>query len=113
MRFWQRRILPEPHWRILMSNRLANKVAFITGGNSGIGLATAKAFAAEGANVVILARTQAKVDQAVAQIGKNAMGVVGDVAICLLCAKPLSRSKTSMAGLILSSPMLVLPRLRH
>lgn len=62
-----------------MSNRLKDKVAFITGGNSGIGLASAKAFAAEGAQVVILARDQVKADAAIAEIGKNAAAFIGDV----------------------------------
>ena len=63
-----------------MNNRLDNKVAVITGGNSGIGLATAKEFANQGAQVVLLARSQEKLDRAIAEIGNSAMGFIGDVA---------------------------------
>lgn len=59
---------------------LANKVALVTGGNSGIGLASAKLFAAEGAQVVITARRQNALDAAVTQIGHGAVGLQGDVA---------------------------------
>src|ERR1700733_1602636 len=60
--------------------KLEGKVAVITGGNSGIGLATAKRFVQEGAYVFITGRTQAKLDQAVKQVGSNVTGVQGDVA---------------------------------
>jgi NAD(P)-dependent dehydrogenase (short-subunit alcohol dehydrogenase family) len=59
--------------------KLKNKVAVITGGNSGIGLATAKAFVAEGAQVFITGRRQNELDAAVKQIGGNVIGVQGDV----------------------------------
>lgn len=59
--------------------KLDGKVAVVTGGNSGIGLATAKRFAAEGAKVVITGRRQAELDKAVAEIGHDAIGVQGDV----------------------------------
>jgi NAD(P)-dependent dehydrogenase (short-subunit alcohol dehydrogenase family) len=62
-----------------MSHKLAGKVAVVTGGNSGIGLATAKRFAAEGASVVITGRRQAELDAAVKEIGGNTVGVRGDV----------------------------------
>lgn len=61
-------------------NSLQGKIALVTGGNSGIGLASAQAFAAEGAQVVITGRRQAVVDEAVASIGRGAIGIVGDVA---------------------------------
>jgi NAD(P)-dependent dehydrogenase (short-subunit alcohol dehydrogenase family) len=62
-----------------MSKKLQGKVAVITGGNSGIGLATARRFVAEGAHVFITGRRQVELDEAVAQLGRNATGVPGDV----------------------------------
>jgi NAD(P)-dependent dehydrogenase (short-subunit alcohol dehydrogenase family) len=59
--------------------KLEGKIAVVTGGNSGIGLATAKRFVAEGAYVFITGRRQAELDAAVKEIGKNVTGVQGDV----------------------------------
>jgi NAD(P)-dependent dehydrogenase (short-subunit alcohol dehydrogenase family) len=60
--------------------KLEGKVAVITGGSSGIGLATAQRFVEEeGAHVFITGRRQSEVDAAVKQIGKNVTGVQGDV----------------------------------
>jgi NAD(P)-dependent dehydrogenase (short-subunit alcohol dehydrogenase family) len=59
--------------------RLEGKIAVITGGNSGIGLATAQRFVDEGAYVFIVGRRQSEVDAAVNKIGKNVTGVQGDV----------------------------------
>lgn len=67
-----------------MSNKLNNKIALVTGATAGIGLATAKRFAAEGAHVYITGRRQAELDAAVIAVG-NATGVRVD--------------STSMAGL--------------
>ncbi len=63
-----------------MSRKLEGKVAVITGGNTGIGLATAKRFVAEGAYVFITGRRQADLDTAVREIGGNVTAVQGDVA---------------------------------
>ena len=58
---------------------LKNKIAVVTGGSSGIGLATAKSFVEEGAYVFIAGRRQAELDKAVADIGKNVTGVNADI----------------------------------
>lgn len=59
--------------------RLAGKVAVVTGGNSGIGLATARRFAAEGAQVYITGRRQEQLDEALRTIAGDAIAVQGDV----------------------------------
>ena len=60
-------------------NKLEGKIALITGGNSGIGLATAKQFVDEGAYVFITGRRDPELATAVKEIGKNVTGVQGDV----------------------------------
>ena len=62
-----------------MGNKLEGKIAVITGGNSGIGLATAKRFVSEGAYVFISGRRQKELDLALSEIGKNVIGIQGDV----------------------------------
>src|SRR5467141_1548182 len=63
-----------------MSPRLEGKIAVVTGGTEGIGLATAKLFVDEGAYVFITGRRQKELDEAVKAIGTNVSGVQGDVA---------------------------------
>jgi len=63
-----------------MSQKLSNKVALVTGGSSGIGLATAKRFVAEGAYVFITGRRQTELDAAAKELGGNTATVRGDVA---------------------------------
>jgi NAD(P)-dependent dehydrogenase (short-subunit alcohol dehydrogenase family) len=59
--------------------KLEGKIALVTGGNSGIGLATARQFVREGAYVFITGRRDAELAAAVRQIGENVTGVQGDV----------------------------------
>ena len=67
-----------------ITKRLDGKTAVVTGGSSGIGLATAQRFVDEGAYVFIIGRRQGEVDIAVNQIGKsNVIGVQGDVSSVL------------------------------
>jgi len=59
--------------------KLEGRIALITGGNSGIGLATAKQFVNEGAYVFITGRRETELAAAVKEIGKNVKGIQGDV----------------------------------
>src|SRR6202166_4278179 len=59
--------------------KLAGKIAVITGGSSGIGLATAKRFVEEGAQVVITGRREKELKEAAALIGRNVTTVAGDI----------------------------------
>jgi NAD(P)-dependent dehydrogenase (short-subunit alcohol dehydrogenase family) len=61
-----------------MSNRLAGRVALVTGGSTGIGFATAQEFVAEGAYVFITGRREKELAEAVRKIGSNVTGVVAD-----------------------------------
>ena len=63
-----------------MPSKLEGKIAVVTGGTEGIGLATAKLFVKEGAYVFITGRRQKELDEAVKAIGGNVSGVQGDVA---------------------------------
>ena len=64
-----------------MARRFENKVVVVTGGTDGIGLATAAAFAAEGAQVYVTGRRPDRLEAAVAEIGAGATGVQGDVSV--------------------------------
>ena len=64
-----------------MTSRFNGKVVAITGGSDGIGLATAKRFAAEGAHVYVTGRRQDRLDEVVAEIGHGALGIQADSAI--------------------------------
>lgn len=59
--------------------RLRDKIALITGGNSGIGLATAERFVEEGARVAITGRDQKTLDAAVTKLGPNALALQADL----------------------------------
>jgi NAD(P)-dependent dehydrogenase (short-subunit alcohol dehydrogenase family) len=61
------------------TGKLEGKVALVTGGTSGIGLATAKCFVNEGAYVFITGRRQKELDEALKEIGRNVTGVQGDI----------------------------------
>jgi NAD(P)-dependent dehydrogenase (short-subunit alcohol dehydrogenase family) len=63
----------------LVTKRLEGKTAVIVGGNSGIDLATTQRFVQEGAYVFITGRRQSELDKAVNHIGKNVIGVQGNV----------------------------------
>ncbi|WP_027171724.1 glucose 1-dehydrogenase [Methylobacterium sp. 10] len=63
-----------------MSNKLEGKVALVTGGTSGIGLATAKRFAQEGAQVIVTGRRKPELEAAASEIGYGAIGIQADAA---------------------------------
>lgn len=83
-------------------NVLANKVAIVTGASSGIGRATAKLFAREGAQVVVSARRQAELDALVSEIegaGGQAIAVAGDIKSETLAKELVDAAVTRFGGL--------------
>jgi NAD(P)-dependent dehydrogenase (short-subunit alcohol dehydrogenase family) len=80
-------------------DRLQGKIAAVTGASSGIGRATAKLFAAEGAYVFITGRRQDELDAAVAEIGASAVGVRSDIANLADLDRLFQRIKTDKGRL--------------
>ncbi len=78
-------------------DKLEGKIALITGGNSGIGLATAKQFVNEGAYVFITGRRKLQLAAAVKEIGKNVTGVQGDVSNLRNCSSMAASHKCSVS----------------
>lgn len=81
-----------------LHGKLQGKIALITGGNSGIGLATARQFVNEGAAAFITGRRQPQLAAAVKEIGRNATGFQGDVSnltTSIACSLRSSRRKAS------------------
>ncbi|MEQ8389140.1 MAG: SDR family oxidoreductase [Alphaproteobacteria bacterium] len=74
--------------------KLANKVAVVTGGNGGIGLATARLFAAEGAKLAIFGRNRETLDAARGELGDDCLAVAGD----LLALDDLDRLYAEVRG---------------
>lgn len=68
--------------------KLENKVAVVSGGNSGIGLATAILFAEQGAKVAITGRDKTTIDAAIKEIGHQSIGIIGDVSEVAQIEKP-------------------------
>ncbi|KIS41823.1 glucose 1-dehydrogenase [Kosakonia radicincitans] len=64
-----------------MTKPLSGKIALVTGGTSGIGLATAKELVAQGARVFITGRRQKELDAAIAEVGANATGIRADASV--------------------------------
>ncbi|AQS88148.1 short-chain dehydrogenase [Neoasaia chiangmaiensis NBRC 101099] len=79
--------------------RLQNKIALITGGNSGIGLATAERFIEEGAKVVITGRNQETLDAAAAKLGPNAVAVRADITDDAAIKKAITTAVDHFGGL--------------
>jgi len=85
--------------------RLEGKIAVITGGSTGIGLATAKRFVKEGAYVFITGRRQAELDEAAAEIGSNVTAVQGDASMVeRIRAQMWGKSRASTVKRILPVP---------
>ncbi|MGH8087432.1 MAG: SDR family NAD(P)-dependent oxidoreductase, partial [Stenotrophomonas sp.] len=87
-------------------NRFNSKTILVTGGSSGIGLAAAKAFAAEGARVVITGRDAAALDQAQAAVGANALAVVndaGDIAAARALADTLAANDVRLDAVFINA----------
>jgi len=80
-------------------DKLKNKVAVITGGSSGIGLATGKEFIANGAKVVIFGRGKQALDEAVKKLGSNSISVQGDVSKISDLDKLYSETKSKFGGI--------------
>jgi len=79
--------------------RLKNKTAFITGGNSGIGLATARLFVAEGARVAITGRNQATLDTAAAELGPNVIAIQADASDIQATEKAVAKAVEKFGNL--------------
>jgi 3-oxoacyl-[acyl-carrier protein] reductase len=77
---------------------LAGKVAFVTGGSRGIGLATAKAFVASGAAVAVTGTEQGRLDSAVAALGRNTLGIRADVRQYAEVESALARVVSTFGG---------------
>ena len=89
-------------------NKLEGKIALVTGGNSGIGLATAKQFVNEGAYVFITGRREPELARAVKEIERNVTGVQGDVSNLGDLDRLFAQIKEEKAGSILCLRMPVL-----
>jgi NADP-dependent 3-hydroxy acid dehydrogenase YdfG len=87
-----------------MTGRFQNKVVVVTGGTSGIGLATAQAFSREGASVFVTGRRQDALDAAVKEIDGRVTGVRGDMANLADIDRSTTRSSRSMRKSTWSSP---------
>ena len=92
------------------TKKLQGKVAVITGGTTGIGLATAKLFVKEGAYVFITGRRQKELDEAVKAIGSTVTGIQGDVAKLTDLDRLYEAVKTK-GRIDVVSPMPALPNL--
>ena len=87
-------------------NRFNDKTILVTGGNSGIGLATAQAFAAEGARVIVTGRDQAALEQAAATLGPQALAIRNDassIAGAKELASTLSAKGIRLDGIFLNA----------